>query len=67
LQGFLRLSTVEHRLLHCQNLQRKKGEKRFGNYLGMHAAAVRALAVFIFEFRFHFISLNHFPYRQTPH
>jgi len=32
-----------------------------------HAAAVRALADFIFVFRFHFSSHNHFPYRQTPH
>jgi hypothetical protein len=31
------------------------------------AAAVRDLADFIFEFRFHFISHNYFPYRQTPH
>ena len=31
------------------------------------AAAVRVLADFIFAFCFHFISNNHFPYRQTPH
>jgi hypothetical protein len=32
-----------------------------------HAAALRALAEFIFDFSFHFICHNHFPYRQTPH
>jgi ABC-type uncharacterized transport system YnjBCD substrate-binding protein len=32
-----------------------------------HAAALRVLADFIFAFRFHFISHNHFPYLQTPH
>jgi hypothetical protein len=31
------------------------------------AAAVRVLADFIFAFRFHFSSHNHFPYLQTPH
>jgi glutamate racemase len=31
------------------------------------AAALRALADSIFDFRFYFISHNHFLYRQTPH
>jgi hypothetical protein len=31
------------------------------------AAASRALADFIFAFRFHFISHNHSPYQVAPH
>jgi len=35
-------------------------------YYAWQAAALRVLADFIFAFRLHFISQNHFPYQQTP-
>jgi len=48
-----------------KNLPYKYFIKIYPNAL--QAAALRALADFIFAFRFHFSSHNHFPYRQTPH